>query len=164
MVEIYIPQGRPGSNAPPINPNFQQVTSINDIGMQVQQPILPDKKDQPINVEEEIKGEGTDMEVPLPQTCDIKEALINKLVELDTKIYMLIKSNKAITEEMADDPDIESYLEENNSIIVRTKDEILKILNAFLQAGIDIDQQHVLDKMTHRLLYMPDDIDRPQQP
>ena len=33
---------------------------------------------------------------------------------------------------MADDPDIESYLEENNSIIVRTKDEILKILNAFL--------------------------------
>ena len=45
---------------------------------------------------------------------------------------MLMKSNKAITEEMADDPDIESYLEENNSIIVRTKDEILKILNAFL--------------------------------
>ncbi len=100
---------------------------------------MPDKKDQPINVEEEIKGEGADMEVPLPQTCDIKEALINKLVELDNKIYMLMKSNKAITEEMADDPDFESYLEENNLIIVRTKDEILKILNAFLQAGIDID-------------------------
>ncbi len=72
------------------------------------------------------------MEVPLPQTCDIKEALINKLVELDTKIYMLVKSNKAITDELADDPELPSYLEENNQIIVRTKDEILKILNAFL--------------------------------
>ncbi len=83
-------------------------------------------------MEEEIKGEGENMEVPLPQTCDIKEALINKLVELDTKIYMLVKSNKAITDELADDPELSSYLEENNQIIVRTKDEILKILNAFL--------------------------------
>ena len=62
----------------------------------------------------------------------MKEALINKLVELDTKIYMLVKSNKAIREEMHDDPDVESYIEENEQIIVRTKDEILKILNAFL--------------------------------
>ena len=91
----------------------------------------------------------------------MKEALINKLVELDTKIYMLVKSNKAIREEMHDDPDVESYVEENEQIIVRTKDEILKILNAFLQAGIDIDGQHVLEKMTHRLLYMPQDIDQP---
>ena len=83
-------------------------------------------------MEEEIKGEGENMDVPLPQTCDIKEALINKLVELDTKIYMLVKSNKAITDELADDPELSSYLEENNQIIVRTKDEILKILNAFL--------------------------------
>jgi hypothetical protein len=30
-------------------------------------------------VEEELKGQGEDLEVPLPQTCDVKEALIVKL-------------------------------------------------------------------------------------
>ena len=82
-----------------------------------------------------------------------------KLQELDTKIYMLMKSNKVIKEDLAEDPDLPSYLEENNSIIVRTKDEILKILNAFLLAGIDIDKENVLSKMTNRHLYMPADID-----
>ena len=102
------------------------------------------------------------MEVPLPQTCDVKDALIVKLQELDTKIFMLLKSNKAIKEELADDPDLPSYLEENEAIIVRTKDEILKILNAFLQAGVDLDKENVLSKMTNRHLYMPADIDEPK--
>ena len=99
------------------------------------------------------------MEVPLPQTCDVKEALIVKLQELDTKIYMLLKSNKAIEEDLKDeDPDWSSYIEENDRIIIRTKDEILRILNAFLTAGVDIDKENVLTKMTHRALYMPEDV------
>ena len=95
------------------------------------------------------------MEVPLPQTCDVKEALIVKLQELDTKIYMLLKSNKVMRDDLGDDPDLASFLEENDSIIVRTKDEILRILNAFLQAGVDLDKENVLSKMTNRHLYMP---------
>ncbi len=71
---------------------------------------------------------------------------------------MLLKSNKAIEEGLKDeDPDWTSYIEENNSIILRTKDEILRILNAFLAAGIDLDKENVLAKMTHRALYMPED-------
>ena len=71
---------------------------------------------------------------------------------------MLLKSNKAIEEGLKDeDPDWTSYIEENNSIILRTKDEILRILNAFLAAGIDLDKENVLSKMTHRALYMPED-------
>ena len=58
MVEIYLPPGR--------NPIPRDSTD-------------PQQKPQPINVEEEIKGQGEDMEVPLPQTCDVKEALIVKL-------------------------------------------------------------------------------------
>ena len=48
-------------------------------------------------------------------------------------------------------------MEENESIIMRTKDEILRILNAFLAAGIDIDKENVLSGMQHRALYMPPD-------
>ncbi len=121
MVEIYLPKGR----------KLQDSTD----------PLL---QPQPINVEEELKGEGENLEVPLPQTCDVKEALIVKLQELDVKVYMLIKSNKQIREELGEDPEMETYIEENDKIIVRTKDEILRILNAFLAAGIDIDKENVL--------------------
>ena len=93
-------------------------------------------------------------EVPLPNTCDIKEALIVKLEELDTKIFMLLKSNKIIAEDLRDDPEMPEYLKENEGIIMKTKDEILKILNAFMKAGIDLDKEGVLMKMPHRGLYM----------
>ena len=57
----------------------------------------------------------------------------------------------------AEDPEWQKYVEENESIIMRTKDEILRILNAFLAAGIDIDRDNVLTGMQHRALYMPPD-------
>lgn len=31
------------------------------------------------------------------------------------------------------------YISENQALIVKTKDELLKILNAFLKSGIDLD-------------------------
>ena len=69
-----------------------------------------------------------------------------------------MKSNKQIEEELSgDDPEWHKYVEENESIIIRTKDEILRILNAFLAAGIDIDKENVLSGMQHRALYMPPD-------
>ena len=37
---------------------------------------------------------------------------------------------------------------------MRSKDEVLRILNAFMQAGVDLDKENVLSKMTHRGLYM----------
>ena len=71
---------------------------------------------------------------------------------------MLMKSNKQIQEELSgEDPEWHKYVEENESIIMRTKDEILRILNAFLAAGIDIDRDNVLSGMQHRALYMPPD-------
>ncbi len=75
---------------------------------------------------------------------------------------MLLKSNKVMREDLGDDPDLASFLEENDRIIVRTKDEILRILNAFLQAGVDLDKENVLSKMINRHLYMPSDIDEPK--
>ena len=65
-----------------------------------------------------------------------------------------MRSNKAIREELADDPEMESYVRENEEIIRRTKDTILRILNAFMEAGIDIDKEGVLLKMPQRHLYM----------
>ena len=68
---------------------------------------------------------------------------------------MLIKSNKAIEEDLKDDPEMGDYIAENEALIIKTKDEILKILNAFMKAGIDIDKEGVLMKMVHRDMYMP---------
>ena len=63
MVEIYLPPGR--------NPGMRD-----EIPTYVS---VYNSSSQPINVEEELKGQGEDLEVPLPQTCDVKEALIVKL-------------------------------------------------------------------------------------
>ncbi len=69
-----------------------------------------------------------------------------------------MKSNKEIELELAsEDPEWRNYIQENEKIIVRTKDEILRILNAFMQAGIDLDKENVMAKMVHRGLYMPED-------
>ena len=102
-----------------------------------------------------MKREQDEEPIPLPQTCDVKEGLIVKLQELDGKVGLLIRSNKAIREELADDPEVESYIRENEEIMRRTKDTILRILNAFMEAGIDIDKEGVLLKMPQRHLYMP---------
>jgi len=45
-------------------------------------------------------GTGKSAEVDLPETCDVKDALILKLEELDNKIYHLIRSNQCFKEEI----------------------------------------------------------------
>ena len=63
-----------------------------------------------------------------------------------------------------EDPEWETYIQENDALIIRTKDEILRILNAFMQAGVDLDKENVLSKMTHRALYMlPEGDDIPKK-
>ena len=105
-----------------------------------------------------VHYEEDEAEIPLPKTCDVKDALIARLQEHDTKIGMLVKSNKLIKEELADDRDMGNYIKENEEIIRRTMDQILRILNAFMEAGIDLDKEGVLLKMPHRHSYMPEDM------
>lgn len=54
---------------------------------------------------------------------------------------------------MKDDPDYKSYIKENNDIIIRTKDEIWRILSAFLKAGMNLDKD-VYPKLKHKDLYL----------
>ena len=131
-------------------------------GMQRLEDILngTSTKEEPVEEVKEHAKQDEDDEVPLPNTCDVKEQLIEKLQELDHKIYMLIKSNKVIAEDLADDPEVGNYISENEGIIMKTKDEIIRILVAFLKVGIDIDKDEVLSKMQHRLLYMPPEDDK----
>ena len=131
-------------------------------GMQRLEDILngTSTKEEPVEEVKEHAKQDEDDEVPLPNTCDVKEQLIEKLQELDHKIYMLIKSNKVIAEDLADDPEVGNYISENEGIIMKTKDEIIRILVAFLKVGIDIDKDEVLSKMQHRHLYMPPEDDK----
>ena len=101
----------------------------------------------------DLSLEDDDGDVRLPQTCDVKEALILKLQELDKKVYMLLKSNKSIEKEMkGTDPDWYQYISENADLILRTKDEIARIIRAFLKVGVDLDKE-VYGVLEHRVLW-----------
>ncbi len=50
-----------------------------------------------------------------------------------------------------------SYINENDEIIMRTKDEIYRILTAFLKSGINIDKE-VFPVMPWRKLYLDESI------
>ena len=89
----------------------------------------------------------------LPQTCDVKEVLIQQLQQLDVKVFQLDKSNRLIREELHDDPEMEGYLAENEAIIARSKHEILGILSAFTKAGVDVEKE-VYPGLKHRQLWM----------
>ncbi|CDW79039.1 UNKNOWN [Stylonychia lemnae] len=92
----------------------------------------------------------------LPQTCDVKEQLILKMQQLDMKIFQLIKSNKEIMKELADDPEMPEYIQENEGIIIKSKDDLILILNAFIKSGIDLDKE-VLPQLEHKNLWLNDD-------
>ena len=64
-----------------------------------------------------------------------------------------MSSNKLIAEEMQDDPDWENYVRENEGIIVKTKDEIVRIMVAFMKVGVNLDKE-VLGKLKHKNLYL----------
>lgn len=68
-----------------------------------------------------------------------------------------MKSNKIIEEELkGTDPDYKTYIKENNEILFRTKDEVLKIVNAFIKSGVSLEKE-VWPKLKHRELYLSDD-------
>lgn len=95
--------------------------------------------------------------------------MILKLEEIDNKIYHLINSNKYFKEEIQatkdqpedyDDPEAErveyaEYIKENEGLINNFKDQIIRIMNAFLKAGTNVDRD-VYPKMKYKGLYMPE--------
>ena len=95
----------------------------------------------------------------LPQTCDVKEALIQQLQQLDVKVFQLDKSNRLIMQELRDDPEKEEYIAENEAIIARSKHEILGVLGAFVKAGVDLEKE-VYPALKHRQLWMGGDKDK----
>lgn len=102
------------------------------------------------------QGSNNFGDAELPHSCDVKEQLIAKLEELDNKIYQLMKSNRIIEEDMKDDADYKYYIKENNEIIIRSKDEIWRILTAFIKAAMNLDKD-VYPKLKYRNLYMGED-------
>ena len=50
-----------------------------------------------------VEDDGT--EVAIPSTCDVKEALVVKLEEIDNKIFHLLNSNQYLKDEIKEDPD-----------------------------------------------------------
>ena len=65
-----------------------------------------------------------------------------------------MKSNKIIEEELkGEDPDYRLYIKENYEIIMRTKDDVIKIINAFLKSGINL-QKEVYPQLKYRSLYL----------
>lgn len=67
-----------------------------------------------------------------------------------------MKSNKLIEQELVEDPSVNQYIKENNEIIEKSKEEIHKILNAFLKSGINLDKE-VMPKLKYKSLYLNED-------
>ena len=78
---------------------------------------------------EDVGSSGTKYdEVEIPATCDVKEALVDKLEECDNKIYHLIASNKYLKEEIKD-PENKDEVEEYRGFIAENEDVILNHKN-----------------------------------
>ena len=76
---------------------------------------------------------------------------------MDVKIYQLTQSNEYLKKEFKDDPDSDENIRENEELILKTKDEVYKILTAFLKAGINLDKE-VFPTMPWRELYLSDNL------
>ena len=100
-------------------------------------------------------------DVEIPATCDVKETLIDKLEELDNKIYHLLESNKYLQEEIKDTEtkqEVEEYkvfIAENQDVILNLKNQMLRILNAFMKAGTNLEKE-IYPKLKYKGLYMPE--------
>ena len=111
-----------------------------------------------------------------------------KLEELDNRIYHLLQSNKYFKQELEEGPDDDEdedlderaklqkiiersalreeygeYIKENDDLINDKKNEVLRILQAFVKAGTNLDRD-VLPKLKHRALYIPEFKAAPFQP
>ena len=131
------------------------------------QMVLRGPKPQPQNKEDtyhtqKADGLNADGEVDVPQDCNVKEALLYKIEDIDEKINHLIQSNKFFELEIQENPDDEEYekemkeyIKENQDLILDKKNQLLKILNAFMKAGIDLSKE-VYPRMKYKGLYLPE--------
>jgi hypothetical protein len=53
-----------------------------------------------------------------------------------------------------DHDELMHYIKENEDIILNKKNEIIKIMNAFMKAGTDLDKE-IIPKMKYKNYYMP---------
>ena len=74
----------------------------------------------------------------------------------------MIQSNKFFELEIQENPDDEEYekemkeyIKENQDLILDKKNQLLKILNAFMKAGIDLSKE-VYPRMRYKGLYLPE--------
>ena len=74
---------------------------------------------------ENLGVEDNGDEIAIPSTCDVKEALVVKLEEIDNKIYHLINSNQYLKDEILEDPEsaeeYEEVIKENEEVILNLK-------------------------------------------
>ena len=101
-------------------------------------------------------------EYKIPYGCDIKEGLIMKLEQIDNQIYHLMQSNDYMQQETENTQDndeatireYKDYIKENEDLILDKKNEVIKIVSAFIKAGTNI-QKEVYPKMIYKSYYMP---------
>ena len=80
------------------------------------------------------------------------------MIELDTQIYQLDKSNRIMQDELKGDTDLPYYLKENNEIMAKAKQNLLLFLSKFLKIGINLEKE-VFPFLRYRDIYMPKDDD-----
>ena len=123
------------------------------------------------NPESQTDPNTNDDEVQIPQSCDVKEALILKLEEFDNQLHHLIESNKYFEKELEEakvngvdeeeyanfdemQKEYGEYISENADIILNKKNQVIKILNAFIKAGSNLDRD-VFPKLKYKHEYIP---------
>ena len=114
---------------------------------------------------------GDEEEIQIPASCDVKEALIVKLEELDNQIHHLLESNQYFESGLAearvngvDEEEYDSYadmekeyaeyIKENAELICNKKNQVIRILNAFIKAGSNLDRD-VFPKLKYKSEYIP---------
>jgi hypothetical protein len=120
-----------------------------------------------VNVEDSYLTErpigslNEDGEVDIPESVNVKECLLAKLEEIDFKINHLYESNKFFLSEMEeaetkDEKDeFVEYIKENEDLVLDKKNQVIKICNAFMKAGINLELD-VYPKLKYKSLYLPE--------
>ena len=92
----------------------------------------------------------------------MKESLLCKIEDIDEKINHLLQSNAFFEQEKKENPDDEEYInemdeyvKENEDLILDKKNQLLKIINAFMKAGTDLSKE-VYPRMKFKGLYLPE--------
>ena len=119
-------------------------------------------KEDTYQTERPVGSLNADGEVDIPHDCNVKEALLYKIEDIDEKINHLLQSNAFFEQEIKDNQDdeeyrieLKQYIKENQDLILDKKNQLLKILNAFMKAGTDLSKE-VYPRMKFKGLYLPE--------